>query len=55
MASPPAVAFEITIPDFGVFDGTFQITSLEYGGETEGGQTFSLSLASVGEITFSAS
>lgn len=55
MASPPAVDFEITIPDFGTFTGTFHVTSLEYGGETEGGQTFSLSLASSGEIPFAAS
>ena len=54
MASPPEDEFQIVVPSFGTFEGVFQVTSLDYGGETEGGQTFSLSLASNGAITFTA-
>lgn len=54
MASPPESTFEIVVPSFGTFAGTFQIASLDFGGETEGGVSFSVSLVSSGEITFTA-
>jgi TP901-1 family phage major tail protein len=54
MAADPVANFEIVVPDFGTFAGEFRIDSLEYGGETEGGVTYSLSLSSSGEITFTA-
>ena len=44
--------FRLTIPSFGTFTGQFRITSLEFGGETESGVTFSLSLESTGTITY---
>lgn len=46
--------FEIVVPDFGTYAGAFRITSAEFGGETEGGVTYSLSLESTGAVTFTA-
>jgi len=54
MAADPEANFEIVVPDFGTYAGAFKITSLDFGGETEGGVTFSLSLESNGEVTFTA-
>ena len=39
---------------FGTYAGAFRIASLEFGGETEGGVTYSLSLESTGAVTFTA-
>lgn len=47
-------AFEITIPDFGIVSGPFQIASLEYQGDHDGEATYELSLASAGALTFTA-
>lgn len=47
-------AFQIVIPDFGVIEGLFQITALEYSGDHDGEAVFELSLASAGALTFSA-
>lgn len=46
--------FEIVVPDFGTYAGAFRLTSVEFGGETEGGVTYSISLESTGEVTFTA-
>jgi TP901-1 family phage major tail protein len=46
--------FQVIVPDFGVIEGAFQITSIEYAGQYEGEATYEISLASGGEITFSA-
>lgn len=46
--------FEIVMPDFGTYAGAFRIASMEFGGETEGGVTYSLSLESTGAVTFTA-
>ena len=46
--------FQVVVPDFGTYAGAFRITSLEFGGEAEGGVTYSLSLESTGVITFAA-
>ena len=54
MAADPEANFEIVIPNFGTYAGAFKITSLDFGGETEGGVTFSLSLESNGTVTFTA-
>ena len=54
MQADPAANFQIVVPDFGTYAGNFRITSLEFGGETEGGVTFSLSLESNGTVTFTA-
>ena len=39
-AADPVANFEIVVPDFGTYSGEFRITSLEFGGETEGATTF---------------
>ena len=45
--------WQIVIPDFGIVQGPFQVTALEYTGEHEGALTFELSLESAGQLTFS--
>jgi TP901-1 family phage major tail protein len=47
-------AFQVIIPDFGVVEGPFQITSIEYSGSHNGEATYELTLASAGELTFTA-
>ena len=47
-------AFQVIIPDFGIVEGPFQITSIEYAGTLEGEATYELSLASAGSLTFTA-
>lgn len=55
LAVNPSEVFQIIVPAFGTFQGTFFLSSTEYGGEQEGGVTYSLSLASSGAVTFVAS
>lgn len=47
-------AFQVIIPDFGIVQGPFQITSIEYAGTYNGEATYELTLASAGELTFTA-
>lgn len=47
--------WQLVIPSFGVFQGPFVIAALEYAGQHDGEATFSLSLASAGEVAFTAS
>ena len=47
-------AFQVIIPDFGVIEGPFQITGLEYAGTVQGEATFELSLASAGALQYTA-
>jgi TP901-1 family phage major tail protein len=46
--------FQVIIPDFGVVEGPFQITSVEYSGSHNGEATYELTLASAGVLTFTA-
>lgn len=46
--------FQVIIPDFGIVEGAFQITSVEYAGTLEGEATYELSLASAGALSFTA-
>ncbi|SIN89184.1 phage major tail protein, TP901-1 family [Vannielia litorea] len=46
--------FQVIIPDFGVVEGPFQITSVEYAGSHDGEATYELSLASAGALSFTA-
>ncbi len=46
--------FQVIIPDFGIVEGAFQITSVEYAGAHNGEATYELSLASAGALTFTA-
>ncbi len=54
MSADNIANFTVTVPDFGTYAGAFRITSLEFGGESEGGVTYSLSLESSGAVTFTA-
>ncbi len=44
--------FQVVIPEFGIVEGPFQVTSLEYAGQLNGEATYDLSLASAGELQF---
>jgi TP901-1 family phage major tail protein len=54
MASDSSCNFQLLVPDFGTYAGNFRVTSLEFGGETEGGVTFSSAMESNGTVTFTA-
>lgn len=47
-------AFQVIIPDFGVVQGPFQITAIEYAGSHNGEATYELTLASAGALSFTA-
>jgi TP901-1 family phage major tail protein len=46
--------FQVIIPSFGIVEGPFQITSVEYAGNHNGEATYELALASAGVLTFTA-
>ncbi len=46
--------FQVIIPSFGIVEGPFQITSIEYSGQHDGEAVYELSLASAGAISFEA-
>ncbi|MCK0126713.1 phage major tail protein, TP901-1 family [Gelidibacter sp. F2691] len=46
--------FQVIVPGFGVVEGPFMITSIEYAGSHNGEATYELSMASAGELTFTA-
>ncbi len=46
--------FQVIIPDFGMVEGPFQISSIEYAGSHNGEATYELTLASAGVLTFAA-
>ena len=46
--------FQVVIPDFGIVEGAFQVTAIEYAGSHNGEATYELSMASAGSLTFSA-
>lgn len=46
--------FQVIIPDFGIVEGQFQITSIEYAGSYNGEATYELALASAGALVFTA-
>ena len=47
-------AFQLFVPDFGIIEGPFQVTALEYGGRFDGEVTHDIALESAGALTFSA-
>jgi len=47
-------SFQVIIPDFGAVEGPFQITAIEYAGTYNGEATYELTLASAGQLTFTA-
>ncbi|NOX40699.1 MAG: phage major tail protein, TP901-1 family [Alphaproteobacteria bacterium] len=46
--------FQVVIPSFGIIEGAFQISSLEYAGNFDGEASFDLTMASAGALTFTA-
>ncbi|PJF08141.1 phage major tail protein, TP901-1 family [Pseudorhodobacter sp. MZDSW-24AT] len=46
--------FQVIIPDFGVVEGAFMITAIEYAGSHNGEATYEMSLASAGALSFVA-
>lgn len=46
--------FQVVIPSFGIVQGAFQITSIDYFGTYNGEATFDMSIASAGALTFTA-
>jgi TP901-1 family phage major tail protein len=46
--------FQVIIPDFGIVEGAFQITSIEYSGQHDGEAVYEMSMASAGALTFTA-
>ena len=46
--------FQVVIPDFGIVEGPFQITAIEYAGSHNGEASYELTLASAGALTFTA-
>jgi len=47
-------AFQVIVPDFGVIEGPFQVSSIEYSGSHNGEATYELSMSSAGALTFTA-
>jgi TP901-1 family phage major tail protein len=47
-------AWQVAIPGFGIVQGPFQITSLDYRGDHAGEVTFDIALDSAGALTFTA-
>ncbi|QIE54507.1 phage major tail protein, TP901-1 family [Pikeienuella piscinae] len=45
---------QIIVPGFGIIEGPFQLTALEYSGDHDGEATFEASLASAGSLSFTA-
>jgi TP901-1 family phage major tail protein len=43
---------QVVIPDFGIVEGPFQITAIEYAGTHDGEATYEISMASAGALTF---
>ncbi len=46
--------FQVVIPSFGIVQGKFQITSIDYSGNYNGEATYDMALASAGALTFTA-
>ena len=46
------VDWQLAVPDFGIVEGPFQITSLEYTGSHDGEVTFEVALESAGAVSF---
>jgi TP901-1 family phage major tail protein len=46
--------FQVVIPSFGIVQGPFQITAIEYAGNYNGEATYDMAFASAGLLTFTA-
>ena len=47
-------SWQLLLPDFGVVEGPFQITALEFSADPAGEVTFEIALESAGELSFTA-
>lgn len=45
-------AWQIILPDFGILQGLFQISALEYSGQHDREMTFEISMESAGQLVF---
>jgi TP901-1 family phage major tail protein len=52
--SAEIVDWQLAIPDFGIVEGPFQITALEYSGNHDGEIAFEIAMESAGQISFEA-
>ncbi|MEO0400743.1 MAG: phage major tail protein, TP901-1 family [Pseudomonadota bacterium] len=46
--------FQVIIPDFGIVEGPFQVSALEYSGSHNGEATYEVTMASAGALSFTA-
>ena len=46
--------FQVIVPDFGIIQGPFLITSIDYAGSHNGEATYELAMASAGALVFTA-
>ncbi len=46
--------FQVVMPSFGIIEGAFQITAIDYAGNHNGEASYELSLASAGQLVFTA-
>ena len=46
--------FQVIIPDFGIVEGPFQVTALDYAGSHDGEATYEMSMESAGVLVFTA-
>ncbi|MEY8828062.1 phage major tail protein, TP901-1 family [Sedimentitalea sp. XS_ASV28] len=46
--------FQVVIPEFGIVEGPFQVTAIEYAGSHNGEATYEMSMASAGALNFTA-
>lgn len=46
--------FQVIVPNFGIMEGPFQISSIEYAGNHNGEATYEMSLSSAGALNFTA-
>ncbi|MEM1004271.1 MAG: phage major tail protein, TP901-1 family [Pseudomonadota bacterium] len=46
--------FQVIIPDFGIVEGPFQVSGIEYAGSHNGEATYEMSMASAGALSFTA-
>ena len=47
-------AWQVAVPDFGIIEAPFQITSFERTGRHDGEVAFEIAVESAGEVTFTA-
>ena len=45
-------SFQVIVPDFGVIEGPFLVTALEYSARHDGEASYSISLSSAGALSF---